>query len=114
MKLYQCDFCKKNRPCTQTVIDARQYDICKACRDDREAQLKGRGEAAPGLTWFNPWLYGPYYVPYPIYVPQPNPVSQHPWSPVIYWSGDLGSSDSGTVTLDGVVCSNTTTRQLTQ
>jgi len=56
MKIYQCDFCKTEIPCTQTVIDNRSYDICYPCKDKRDAQLKDRGEQVLN-TWSWPYIY---------------------------------------------------------
>ncbi len=78
MKVFQCDFCRETKPCTQTVIDSRSYDMCAVCREARDKNLDGRGEqAAPTLLFpiVQPFVVNPYYVPYPIYVPLHEPVS---------------------------------------
>lgn len=45
MKIYQCDWCSKQTGCSQMRIDAKQYDICDACRTEITDKLKGKGEA---------------------------------------------------------------------
>lgn len=71
MKIYECDFCQKQKPCTAIHVDAKAFDICVQCRSKMNKKLENRGEPIGWRYMWNGQLG--YHYPWTVYtVPMPS------------------------------------------